>query len=69
MWGSSGLWCLASLLLISKQQRTKSLELFHLVSWIFSVDYVAVLVLGRFSEGCLKAALFQPHSFFFLFGA
>lgn len=56
----SGFWHLASLLFISKQQRTKSLELFHLMSWTFPVDRVAVLVFGRFSEGCLKPALFQP---------
>lgn len=58
--GWSGIWHLASLLFTSKQQRTKSLELFHLVSWTLLVDHVAVPVLGKFSEGCLKAALFQP---------
>lgn len=30
------------------------------MSWTFPVDRMAVLVFGRFSEGCLKPALFQP---------
>lgn len=34
------------------------------MSWAFPIDHVAVLELGRFSEGCLKAALFSASFFF-----